>query len=98
MVDVRTAVDSAAQYAKDWLGTPGALLEEVEPSKHGDREVWLVTLSIPRRYPSAAPVTIGSSVADLLYGNREFKVFEVDGETGLVRSMRMREMPRSWRQ
>ena len=96
MIDVRSAVNSAAQYAKEWLGSSDPLLEEVEPSQKNGEEVWLVTLSIPRRYPpSGATIPLASSAAALLYGNREFKVFEVDGQTGIVRSMRIREMART---
>ena len=95
MIDVRTAVDSAAHYAKEWLGSSDVLLEEVEASQKDGSDVWLVTLSIPRRYPSAGSGVIASSAAALLYGNREFKIFEVDGQTGVVRSMRIREMART---
>jgi hypothetical protein len=98
MVDVKTAVDNAVQYAHEWLGSPNALLEEVEASRRGDQDVWLVTLSIPRRYPPTGRNALGplgiSDAAAILYGNREFKVFEVDGQTGDVRSMKIREMSR----
>ena len=95
MIDVRTAVESAAQYAKEWLGSSEVLLEEVEPSQKSGSDVWLVTLSIPRRYPPSGSALHASAAAALLYGNREFKVFEFDGQTGLVRSMRIREMART---
>jgi hypothetical protein len=58
-----------------------------------------VTLSIPRRFPPSALPALGaaagmSSAAMILHGNREFRVFEVDGPTGEVRSMKIREIAR----
>jgi hypothetical protein len=95
MVDVKTAVENAGQYAREWLGATDPLLEEVELSKKGPRDVWLVTLSIPRRYPTGEfPALAIPPAAALLYGNREFKIFEVDGETGDVLSMKIREIAR----
>ena len=100
MVEVKTAVASAAEYAKEWLGSDKVFLEEVELSKRGDSAIWLITLSIPRRdEPLAArgwaSVNLHPSPAELLYGRREYKVFEVDAETGEVRSMKIRDMIRN---
>jgi uncharacterized protein YdgA (DUF945 family) len=100
MIDVKTAVARAAEYAKEWLGSTKVFLEEVELSKRGDSSIWLITLSIPRRdNPDAAGgfagLALSYSRAELLYGGREYKVFEVDAETAEVRSMKIRDMIRN---
>jgi len=96
MIDVKTAIARAAEYAKEWLGSGQVFLEEVELSKRGASAIWLVTLSIPRRdKPPAVGLTYSPTPAELLYGGREYKIFEVDAETGEVRSMKIRDMIRN---
>lgn len=100
MIEVRTAVARAAEYAKEWLRSDKVFLEEVELSKRGDSAIWLITLSIPRRdNPNAAGgfagLALPRSPAEVLYGGREYKVFEVDAETSVVRSMKIRDMIRN---
>ena len=96
MIDVKTAVTRAADYAKEWLASDQVFLEEVELSKRGDSGIWLITLSIPRRDNyGALSGLLPRSPAELLYGGREYKVFEVDAETGEVRSMKIRDLIRN---
>jgi hypothetical protein len=45
MIDAKQAVK---QRATDWLGTGISNLEEVELDKYKNREVWSITLSVPR--------------------------------------------------
>ena len=84
MIPVKDAVARAVQFAKNTLEpsrTSELLLEEVEPSTVGGQEVWLITLSMPR------VSAFGQSLSA-----REFKTFTLDGETGQVLSMKIREV------
>jgi len=92
MIDVKTAVASAAQYAKQWLGTEEVLLEEVQLSKSGEEETRAVTLSIPRRGRGPLTQRVAASAVELLYGEREHKICSVDANTGEVRSMKIRNL------
>ena len=86
MIDVKTAVQAAVRYAKEVYGERGEaslLLEEVEPSS--DERFWLITLSWPSpANPFVALARAGSG--------RDYKIFEVDRETGEVRSMKIRSV------
>jgi hypothetical protein len=86
MIDVRTAVQAAVRYARELYGESNDLtlmVEEVEPS--ADDRYWLITLSLPdRANPFAALARTASS--------RTYKIFEVDAQTGEVRSMKIRSV------
>jgi len=91
MIPIEMAVDNAVQFAKKVLepGRSGEmLLEEVDTSVVDDREVWLITLSVPRPKPSG--LQFGNVVSPP--SDRQYKAFTVDGETGRVLSMKMREL------
>jgi len=89
MIDVKQAVKAAVQFAEDALGpneASGARLEEIEMSS--DEAFWLITLGLPDR-----AATEGRTVWEALSGasgKRDYKVFKVDGRTGKVVSMKMR--------
>jgi len=91
MIPIQLAVDNAVQFAKKVLepGRSGEmLLEEVETAVIDDREFWLITLSVPRPKPTTLSFnTLGSMV-----GDRQYKTFKVDGETGEVLSMKIRQL------
>lgn len=89
MIDVKAAVRAAAEEAKQLLGSNEVLLEEVERSVEDDREVWLITLSVPRR--SQGPENLGSMLSSL-YTTREYKIFSIDAETGAVIKMKIRQL------
>lgn len=84
MIGVKDAVTSAMAFAKELLGDRGSQfqLEEVEESKSRGSEVWLITLSMPQI----------NSLAGILSQRREYKTFAVDGQTGKVLSMKIREL------
>jgi len=80
MISVKEAVASAVNFAQSILEVPrGNLrLEEVETGTARGQDVWLITLSIPGTlFPN---------------GGRDYKTFTVDGETGEVFSMKIREL------
>lgn len=91
MVDVKSAVANAIQFAKVSLGperTAGIRLEEVESASIDGKQAWLITLSaIPverQSLPEFAAVYLGADAG------REYKVFAIDKDTGEVLSMKMR--------
>jgi hypothetical protein len=84
MIDVKTAVQAAARYAREMYGDSddlALLVEEVEPS--ADERYWLITLSLAER--SNPLLALGPR-------GRSYKIFEVDAETGDVRSMKIRSV------
>jgi hypothetical protein len=93
MVDIKTAVASAMNFAREFLGpdrTANIRLEEVESSSVEGQEVWLVTLSNammdqgPLAPMRAAAAAFGVDLA------REYKVFTVAKGSGEVLSMKIR--------
>jgi hypothetical protein len=86
MVDVKQAVAAAVAFMKDVLEPSRAtdlLLEEVELGRSEGRQVWRVTISMPK------PTGVLSNV---LSGARDYRRLKVDAETGQVQSMRIREL------
>ena len=84
MIPVREAIDHALSFALGHLEparTAAILLEEVEPSTNNGSEVWLITLSLP---DPNAPLSLS--------GHRQYKTFTVDGDTGQVLSMKIRQL------
>jgi hypothetical protein len=85
MIAVKDAVASAMAFAKELLGTERASrlqLEEVEESATlGGSEKWLITLSMP-----------ATNAIGFLGNTREYKTFTVDGQTGKVLSMKIRQL------
>ncbi|MGA2475361.1 MAG: hypothetical protein ABSF73_01955 [Terriglobia bacterium] len=81
MINVKDAVKNAAEYFTDLYHDQftNVLLEEVELSDG----YWLITLGYDR--PASLPQFVRK-------GPRAFKVFKVDGETGEVISMKIREV------
>lgn len=84
MFPVKEAVDNAIEFARKLLesGRTGeVLLEEVETGTDDHREVWLITLSLP-----------DPSLPGRLSRLRQYKTFAVDGQTGAVLSMKIRQL------
>jgi hypothetical protein len=100
MIDIRQAVDAAIAHLNKLYGNVNSLqLEEVFLSD--DETDWLVTLSflapvdeeevIVGQYGMIARVQ--QAMLDKKKLVRKYKSFEVDGETGEVRSMKIRPVP-----
>jgi hypothetical protein len=81
MINVKEAVKKAAEYFADLYGSQfvNVLVEEVEETDGW----WLVTMGYEDR-PS-----VFSQISGI---RRRFKVFKIDGETGEVISMKIREV------
>lgn len=99
---IKEAVASAVAFAEQSLGpdrTAGIRLEEIETSVVGGEGVWLIKLSniqIPfpvLGFPSPVPGFYSSRFAALTVGadtTRDYKVYAVSKETGVVLSMKIR--------
>lgn len=89
MIPVNDAVEKAGEFAVRVLGKERAtdlLLEEMERGTYKDREVWYVTLSMPRTNRNPYLMLSTDSVS-----KRDYKTFTVDSETGDVLSMKIRD-------
>ena len=79
-IDARMAAKSAAQYYEDISGERTKLsIEEIEMNDDG--HFWLITLGI------SDPYSIGMNSKP-----REYKIFQIDANTGEVKSMKIRKV------
>ena len=85
MIDVKEAVLIAKQKASEVLSQPTTVLEEIERDDYKGHEIWNITLSYPRD-PSQV-----SGLARLTADPLQYKRFLVDGETGDLHAIRVRE-------
>jgi hypothetical protein len=90
MLPVKQAVQNAVAFANDVYpaGLVGrgwndeVLLEEVEKGQSNGLSVWFVTLSIPEP---------GDPLGSMLNRGRIYKTFTVNGDSGEVLAMKIRE-------
>ena len=86
MIDVKQAVQVAKAKAAEMLNQGSSNLEEIEREIYKGRDVWSITLSIPRdieQIPGFARLS-----ADPL----QYKRFLIDSETGDLLAMKLREV------
>jgi hypothetical protein len=84
MIPIREAVEKAVYFAMGVLEparTGSILLEEGEANTVGGNAVWLITLSLP-----------DPDLPLKLSGHRQYKTFTVDGQTGEVLAMKIRQL------
>jgi hypothetical protein len=92
MVDVKLAVARAMDYLKEMYQTEefkDILLEEVDRSE--DDKSWNVTIGFTRRQESTSGGPMATLIGQSEEFKREYKVFQIDAETGQLRSMRSRK-------
>lgn len=87
MIEVKQAVQIAKEKAADMLDQDSFNLEEIERDSYKGREVWSVTLSLPRYVKPQSNVFAGLSVDPLQY-----KRFLIDVESGELVAMKLREV------
>jgi hypothetical protein len=87
MIDMKQAVQIAKSAAVDLLTETTTNLEEVERESYKGREVWSITLSLPRDMKQVLPVIAAFSVDRLQY-----KRFLIDVETGELVAMQLRDV------
>src|SRR5258708_37787747 len=61
MIDAKQAVQIAKQKAEDILNLNSSALEEIESESYKDREVWSITLGLPRDLTPLHPLAQLSS-------------------------------------
>jgi hypothetical protein len=95
-IDARAAVKSATDYLehlKDLMGEKfnNLRLEELELSEN--RQLWMVTLGydVPHT-PSGIESLMTSGVYGQKSSKREYKIFNVEAQTGAVQSMKIRSI------
>jgi hypothetical protein len=94
MIGVRDAVERAIAHLREMQELAGEQVsglevEEVEEvEKSSDDRQWSITLSYLRKPSSLSQMIGGSSLPK----ERVYKDFNVDAETGEVRSMRIRQI------
>ena len=74
MIDVKEAVRIAKQRAVEILGAASASLEEIEREIYKDRDVWSITLGVPR------DISQLSTFAQLAADPVQYKRFLIDVE------------------
>lgn len=85
-IGVKDAVALAKAKAAEILGAPSASLEEIERETYKDRDVWSITLGVPRDMSQLSP--FGKLSLDLV----QYKRFLIDVENGELLAMRIREL------
>lgn len=91
MITVKQAVASAIAFVSDLLDAQSITLEEVDFTS--DKRYWLITLGFIRPDVDGDMRTLVAALNG--QGIREYKIFEVDRETGETISMKIRELARA---
>jgi len=86
MIDATQAVQIAKQKAEDILNLNSSVLEEIERESYKDRDVWSITLSLPR------DLTLLHPLAQLSADTVQYRRFLIDVETGELVAMKLREV------
>jgi hypothetical protein len=92
MIDAKQAVKLAMDYLNEMYKTEDfrdILLEEVELT--GDDKLWNVTVGFDRKQASTTAGPMASLVGPAEMYQRETRVFTIDAETGVVRSMKLKK-------
>jgi|GEM_PF-5015454 len=82
---MKQAVQIAKLQGAELLGTTNLSLEEVERTKYNRRDAWMITLSHPIGLVEAPFAGFGRA-------NRDYKRFYIDGQSGDLLAMKLREV------
>ena len=88
MIDRKQAVEIAKVEAANLLGQRISNLEEIERDSYKGREIWSITLSLPRDMKTLAGLGLAQLTADPL----QYKRFLIDVETGELVAMQRNEV------
>ena len=86
MIDAKQAIRIAKEKAAEMLDQGSTNLEEIERESYNGREVWSITLSIPRDLNALA------GLSRLAVGSLQYKRFLIDVDTGDLLAIKMREV------
>lgn len=86
MIEAKEATKNAVKYLNQMIPkASNILLEEVEKVSHKGKSAWSITLSF--QLPPGEMSTLSFAM-----GRREYKSFLIDGSTGSVISMKIRQL------
>jgi hypothetical protein len=85
MIDMKQAVQIAKAAAIDVLNEGVDNVEEIEREVYKDRDVWSITLSVPRKFEKLNVLNMSANPLD-------DKMFLIDVETGDLAAVRIREV------
>ena len=92
MIDVKTAVRNAMKYLQEFHEFIPARAVRLEETDYDDSGHFLITLStLDVEDPEAAGGVVGRLIPQLAF-KRTYKVFRIDGDTGEVKSMKVRQL------
>ena len=86
MIDRKQAVEIAKVEAANLLGQRISNLEEIERDSYKGREIWSITLSLPRDMKQL------TGLAQLTASPLQYKRFLIDVETGELVAMQRHEV------
>ena len=86
MIDRKQAVEIAKVEAANLLGQGLSNLEEIERDSYKGREIWRITLSLPRDMKQL------TGLAQLTANPLQYKRFLIDVETGELVAMQRHEV------
>jgi hypothetical protein len=92
VVNVKQAVARAMDYLKDMYQIDqfkDVMLEEVDLSE--DNKYWNVTVGFTRRQETTSGGPMATLIGQSEEFKREYRVFQIDAESGDLRSMRSRK-------
>jgi hypothetical protein len=89
MIDRKQAVEIAKVEAANLLGQGFSNLEEIERDSYKGREIWSITLSLPR---DIKQLTGLAGLAQLTADPLQYKRFLIDVETGELVAMQRHEV------
>ncbi|HEX3683926.1 MAG TPA: hypothetical protein VHU83_15445 [Bryobacteraceae bacterium] len=94
MIDVKEAVQTARNYARDVFGDIDATVEEIERESYKKRDVWKITLGFPSKsyYANRSGLLDALNRADLRFPIKDYKSFLIDVQTGETLAMKIREL------
>ena len=93
MIDAKEAVKIAKEYLSEMYDTSklrDVLLEEVDMSEDG--QLWQVTIGFTRHLESTSEGPMATLIGSSGQYKREYRVFSLDVESGMVKSMKMRSV------
>ena len=86
MIDAKQAIQIAKAGAADLLDQAPSVPEEIERDSYNGREIWSITLSLPRDLNLLPPI------ARLTASPLQYKRFLIDVETGEIVAVKLREL------
>ncbi len=89
MIEAKAAVQIAKKKAAELLDQAYTGLEEIERDSYKDRDVWAITLSMPRDFKQLAPL---AQLSQLSENPLQYKRFLIDAETGELIALKLREV------